>query len=104
MYDFDFDIESETQKLDARIKKLQEEKSKLDERLQTEKQRIELARKVGLLVVSEFEGKPFEYSTLERMLDEHLLTNYDREFFGLKALPEDDPRKPKKRGRKKKEA
>lgn len=103
MYDFDFDIEAEAQKLDAKIKKLQEEKSKLDERLETEKQRIELARKIGLLIVSEFEGKPFEYNALQRMLDEHLITNFDREFFGLRPLPEDDPRRPKKRGRKKKE-
>ena len=104
MYKFDLDIEVEAQKIDGKIKKLQEEKAKLAERLATEKQRLDLSRRVGLMVVNEFEGKRFEYDTLQSLLEEHLTTDFDREFFGLKALAADDPRRPKKRGRKKKEA
>ena len=104
MYKFDLDIEVEAQKIDGKIKKLQEEKAKLAERLATEKQRLDLSRKVGLMVVNEFEGKRFEYDTLQSLLEEHLITDFDREFFGLKTLAADDTRRPKKRGRKKKES
>lgn len=100
MYNFDLDIEVEAQKIEAKIKKLQEEKVKLAERMETEKQRQDLCRKVGILVVSEFEGKPFEYDSFKALLDEHLIADFDREFFGLMPLAENDPRRPKRRGRK----
>ena len=94
----DFDIENEAKKIDAKIKKLQEEKAKLKERLEQEKNQNELARKIGKLILSKFEGKPFEYSELQSLLDEKLTTEFDRQFFSLQPLTDDDPRKPKKRG------
>jgi len=100
MYNFDLDIEAEAQKIDSKIKKLQEEKAKLAERLATEQQRLDLSRKVGLLVVNEFQGKPFTYDAFQALLSENLIADFDREFFGLNALAADDPRRPKKRGRK----
>ena len=102
MYNFDIDAESKSHKLAEKIKKLQEEKAELDRNMETEKQRLNLARKVGLLVVSEFQGQPFEYKTLEALFDKHFTDDFDREFFKLNPLPANDPRKPKKRGRKKK--
>ena len=94
----DFDIENEAQKIDAKIKKLQEQKAQLKERLEKEKNQNELARKVGKLILSKFEGKPFEYSELQSLLDEKLTTDFDRQFFGFSPLTDDDPRKPKRRG------
>jgi hypothetical protein len=102
MYNFDTDIESESRKLEEKIKKLQEEKAELDKRLETEKDRLDLSRKVGLLVINEFGGKSFEYSELATLLDTHLVTDFDRNFFALSPLAETDPRRPKKRGRRKK--
>jgi len=94
----DFDIESEAQKIDQKIKKLQEQKAQLKERLEQEKNQNELARKVGKLILTKFEGKSFEYQTLKTLLDEKLTSDFDRQFFGLSPLTDDDPRKPKKRG------
>jgi hypothetical protein len=79
------------------------EKAKLDETLETEKQRIDLAKKVGMVVVTEYKGKPFEYAAFESLLESKLVDDFDREFFGLKPLSADDPRRPKKRGRRKRE-
>jgi hypothetical protein len=101
MYDFNTDIETEARKLDDKIRKLQEERTKIEEKLQSEKQQLDLARKVGLLVVGEFQGKKFEYSELKNLLDEHLISDYERKFFDLSELAADDPRRPKKRGRRK---
>ncbi|MDL2279033.1 hypothetical protein LJC15_00010 [Desulfovibrio sp. OttesenSCG-928-G11] len=103
MYKFDQDIEQEAQKLEAKIKKLQEEKAKLKERMEAEKDRQDLARKVGIMILTEFEGKAFEYSSLLALFDKHLISDFDRQFFNLPPLAEDDPRRPKKRGRRKKE-
>ena len=103
MYKFDQDIEQEAQKLEAKIKKLQEEKAKLKERMEAEKDRQDLARKVGIMILTEFEGKAFEYEELKALFDKHLISDFDRQFFGLPTLTEDDPRRPKKRGRRKKE-
>lgn len=103
MYNFDQDIEQEAQKIEAKIKKLQEEKAKLKERMETEKDRQDLARKVGIIILTEFEGKPFEYTALLALFDKHLISDYERQFFNLSPLAEDDPRRPKKRGRRKKE-
>lgn len=100
MYDFDKDIETEARKIDEKIKKLQEEKSKLKEKLAAEKQQLDLARKVGLLIVNEFKGKHFVYTDLEKLFEKHLISDFDREFFGLTVLAADDERRPKKRGRK----
>jgi len=102
MYNFDQDIETESKKIEAKIKKLQEEKAKLKERMETEKDRQELAKKVGIIIITEFEGKPFEYSTLSALFDKHLISDFDRKFFNLSPLAEDDPRRPKRRGRRKK--
>ncbi|MDR1044122.1 MAG: hypothetical protein LBP33_03265 [Candidatus Adiutrix sp.] len=104
MYDFHMDAEAKSRKLADRIKKLQKEKADLDQNLEAEKQRFDLARKAGLLVVSEFQGRPFEYKALEALFDKHFIDDYDRAFFNLKPLPANDSRKPKRRGRKKKEA
>ena len=100
---FNLDPEMKSQKLAEKIKKLQEEKAELDKNLETEKQKLNLARKVGILIISEFEGKPFEYKALESLFDKNFTDDFDREFFKLKPLPSDDPRKPKRRGRKKQE-
>lgn len=102
MYDLDKDIEAEAKKIEAKIKKLQEEKAKLKERMEAEKDRQELARKVGLIILSEFKGKAFDYETLLKVFDRLLVKDYDRQFFGLTPLAEDDPKRPKKRGRRKK--
>ncbi|MDR1987634.1 MAG: hypothetical protein LBQ24_02485 [Candidatus Peribacteria bacterium] len=101
MYDFNTDIETEARKLDDKIKKLQEERARIEEQLQSEKKELDLAKKVGLLVVKEFQGKEFKYSELKALLDSNLISDYDRKFFGLAELAVDDPRKPKKRGRRK---
>jgi hypothetical protein len=101
MYDFNTDIETEARKLDDKIRKLQEERAKIEEKLQSEKQQLDLARKVGLLVVGEFQGKKFDYNDLRTLLDEHLISDYERKFFDLSELAVDDPRRPKKRGRRK---
>lgn len=103
MYDLNTDILAEARKLDEKIKKLQEEKAEIEKRLETEKQRLELARKVGLIVVNEFQGKRFEYTDLDTLLEKHLVLDFDRQFFDLNVLPENDPRRPKRRGRKKRE-
>ena len=103
MYKFDQDIEQEAQKIEAKIKKLQEEKAKLKERMEAEKDRQDLAKKVGIMILSEFEGKAFEYIDLQALFDKHLISDFDRQFFNLSPLTEDDPRRPKKRGRKKKD-
>lgn len=100
MYDLDKDIESEARKIDEKIKKLQEQKKELAEKLAAEKQQFDLARKVGLLVVNEFKGKHFTYTDFEELLDKHLVSDFDRGFFGLTILAADDERRPKKRGRK----
>lgn len=102
MIDLDKDIEAEAKKIDEKIKKLQEQKKELAEKVKNQKQKTELARKVGLLVLS-FDGKSFDYAELEKMFDEKLTSDFDRSFFGLKELAENDSRKPKKRGRKKAE-
>jgi hypothetical protein len=103
MYDFDLDSESKSRKLAERIKKLQEEKAEIDKTLEAEKQRIDLARKVGILVIAEFKGKPFEYKDLEALFDKNFIDDFSREFFNLPILQANDPRKPKRRGRRKKE-
>jgi hypothetical protein len=103
MIDLNKDIEAEARRLDERIKKLQEEKALLYEQLEAEKQRLDLARKVGLIIVSEFQDKPFEYKDFQALLDTHLADDFDRAFFGLQVLSADDPRRPKKRGRRKRE-
>jgi hypothetical protein len=103
MYDFDSDAESKSRKLAERIKKLQEEKAELDKNLEAEKQRLELARKVGIIVLTEFEGKPFEYKDLEALFEKNFIDDFSRQFFNLPPLQADDPRKPKRRGRRKKE-
>jgi hypothetical protein len=102
MYDFDLDIEAKSLKLAEQIRKLQEEKKLLDEKLETEKQRLDLARKVGMLIVNEFEGKPFEYDEFKALVDNHFTDDFERTFFGLAPLSADDPRRPKRRGRRKK--
>jgi hypothetical protein len=103
MYDFDTDAESKSRKLAERIKKLQEEKAELDKNLETEKQRLDLAKKVGIIVMTEFEGKPFEYKELETLFEKNFTSDFERQFFNLVPLSKDDPRKPKRRGRKRKE-
>jgi hypothetical protein len=103
MYDFDTDAEAKSRKLAERIKKLQEEKAELDKNLETEKHRLNLARKVGILVMTEFQGKPFEYKELEVLFEKNFINDFERQFFNLAPLSTDDPRKPKRRGRKKKE-
>lgn len=103
MYKFNQDIEQEAQKIESKIKKLQEEKAKLKERMEAEKDRQDLARKVGIMILTEFEGKAFEYAELQALFDKHLISDFDRQFFGLSPLTEEDPRRPKKRGRRKKE-
>jgi hypothetical protein len=101
MYDFNVDIEAKARKLDSKIRKLQEEKAKIEEKLQNGKQRLDLARKVGMLVIEGFKGKKFEYGELEALLETHLTDDFERKFFGFAALAADDSRRPKKRGRKK---
>ena len=68
--------------------------------MKAEKDRTELARRLGMLILSEYEGKPFEYTTLQAKLEEVLRTDFDRGFFGFPPLAADDPRRPKPRGRK----
>ena len=104
MYDFDMDIEAKAKKIDEKIKKLQEEKKKLAENMKTEKQREALTRKVGKFVLKEIQEDPTKYSDLQDALDSVLNDDFDRSFFKLPLLPEGDPRRPKPRGRKKKEA
>ena len=104
MYDFEMDPEAKSRKLGAKIKKLQEEKDQVDKGLEEIKKRRDLAYKVGIIMLTEFEGKPFEYADLEALFDKNFTEDFDRNFFNLKPLPPDDPRKTKKRGRKKKEA
>ncbi|MDR1397691.1 MAG: hypothetical protein LBJ14_08170 [Desulfarculales bacterium] len=97
----DRNIETETRKIDEKIKKLQEKKSQLAEKLKTEKQQLDLARRVGVLILQEFQGKSFEYQELLAVFDKNLVLDFDREFFSLKPLPADNKNKPKTRGRKK---
>ena len=104
MYDLEQDIEAEARKLDAKIKKLQEEKVKLRERMESEKQRAELARKVGMFVLKDYEKNPHEYTNIINTLSEILISDFDRQFFGLEPLAEDDPKRPRRRGRRKKES
>ena len=101
MSKLDYDIEAEAKKIDAKIEKLKAEKANLKQRLEQEKQHIELARRVGLLILNEFKGKSFTYSDFETIIEENLISDYDRDFFGIKPLAENDPRRPKRRGRKK---
>jgi hypothetical protein len=101
MYNFNTDIETEARKLDDKIRKLQEERAKIEEKLQSEKQQLDLARKVGLLVVGEFQGKKFEYNELKTLLDANLVDDFERKFFSFTPLAVDDPKRPKKRGRRK---
>ena len=54
-----------------------------------------------MLVVKEFQGKEFKYNELKALLDANLIADFDRKFFNIQALAADDPRRPKKRGRKK---
>ncbi len=70
--------------------------------MERQKQRLDLARKIGVLVLS-FEGNPFEYEEFSKILDEKLTNDFDRTAFKLEVLAENDPRRPKKRGRKKAE-
>jgi len=101
MHNFDVDVEAKSRKLAEKIKKLQAEKAELDKNLETELQRQNLARKVGMIVVSVFKGQPFEYKDLEVLLDKHFIDDFDREFFKLEPLSAHDPRRSKRRGRKK---
>lgn len=96
------DIELEAKKIDEKIRKLKEQKAQLAETLEAERQRKNLALKVGLLLLDEYEGKPFEYADFQQLMDSKLTTDFEREAFQLDPLPSGDPRKPKKRGRKKK--
>lgn len=104
MSDFDLDIEAKAKKIDEKIKKLQEEKKQLAEKVKAEKQREVLGRKVGKFVLKEVEADPTKYSELQDALDGVLNDDFDRSFFKLPLLPEGDPRRPKPRGRRKKEA
>ena len=103
MYNFDMDVDAEAQKIEAKIKKLQEEKAELLEHAEEKKLLQDLARKVGVIVVSEFKGKAFGYQALEKILEEKLISDSERQFFNMQPLAEDDSRRPKKRGRKKRE-
>lgn len=94
-------IEEEAKKLDEKIKKLKEQKAKLAETLEADKQKNNLAFKLGLLLMEEYQGKDFEYDDFKKILDEKLTSDFEREFFGFQPLSTDDPRRPKKRGRKK---
>jgi len=69
---------------------------------QTEQQRLDLSRKVGLLVVNEFQSKSFAYDALQTPLSEHLIADFDREYFNLASLAINDPRRAKPRGGKQK--
>ena len=100
---FGKDIELEAKKIDEKIRKLKEQKAQLAETLEAERQRKTLALKLGLLILDEYQGKPFEYTDLHKLLDSKLTTDFEREAFQLEPLPASDPRKPKKRGRRKKE-
>lgn len=100
MSDFNFDAEAEAKKLDNKIKALQAKKAELADKAKEAKQLNELARKVGVIIIKKYEGKPFEHKDLQGALDEALTADEDRTFFGFKPLAADDPRRPKKRGRK----
>jgi seryl-tRNA synthetase len=104
MYDFDLDIEAKAKKIDEKIKKLQEEKRQLAENIKAEKQRETLAHKVGKFFLKEVEANPSKYSDLQDALDSVLNDDFERSFFKLPLLPDGDPRRPKPRGRRKKEA
>ena len=95
----ELDIEARAKKIDEKIRQLQEEKKQLAEKVKAEKAFKDLGRKVGMLVLKEFEGKSFEYSQLLEKLESVLKSDYDRAFFALAILTEDDPRRPKPRGR-----
>lgn len=101
-FDLDFDASSEYQKIEEQIRKLQEKKKELAEKAEEGKQLNELARRVGKLILVKYQGKRFDYDELERELSEYLISDFDRQFFGLEPLAEHDQRRPKKRGRKKK--
>ena len=96
----EFDVEARTKKIDEKIRQLQEEKKQLADKVKAEKAQKELGRRLGMVVLKEYEGKPFEYADLKGKLDEVLKTDHDRGFFGLSPLPMDDPRRSKQRGRK----
>ena len=100
---YELDIEAKAKKIDEKIKKLQEEKKQLAENMKAEKQREALARKIGKFFLKEIEGDPTKYSDLQDALDEILNDDFDRSFFKLPLLAEGDPRRPKQRGRKKKD-
>jgi len=100
MIDIDRDIEIEARKIDEKIKKLQQQKKELAEKIKIDKQRNDLARRVGMIIMSKYEGNYFEYEDFRNTLAEQLTADFDREFFGFDILPIDDPRRPKKRGRK----
>jgi hypothetical protein len=99
--ELDRDIETEVQKLDEKIKKIQQAKAQLAEKLQEEKQLLDLARKIGAVIITEFQGVRFTYIDLKLKLEDKLITDFDRNFFGLEVLAANDPRRPKQRGRKK---
>jgi len=96
----EFDVETRAKKIDEKIRQLQEEKKQLADKMKAEKVQKELGRRLGMLILKEYEGKPFEYADLKGKLDEVLKADHDREFFGLSPLAVDDPRRPKPRGRK----
>ncbi len=103
MRNFDFDAEAEARRLDEKIKALQLKKAEIAEKVEEAKFLNGLARKVGLLIVKKFEGKPFQYEDLRDTLNEVLIADTERTFFDLAILPADDPRRPKRRGRKPRE-
>lgn len=90
----------QAEKIDQKIKSLQEEKKQLREKIKAEQARKNLASRIGQLILTKFEGKPFEYSQFEALISEKLVSDYDRKSFGLMPLPVDHPKYPKKRGRK----
>jgi hypothetical protein len=53
--------------------------------------------------MTEVEGKSFEYKDLEELFEKNFINDFERQFFNLAPLSKDDPRKPKRRGRRKKE-
>ncbi|MDL2268616.1 hypothetical protein LJC41_01370 [Desulfosarcina sp. OttesenSCG-928-G17] len=93
--------EIETKKIDEKIKKLQEEKLKLADKIKEEEQKNNLAHKVGLIILDKYKGKNFKYDDFHKLLEQTLVNDFERNFFGFSPLAEDDPRRPKRRGRKK---
>lgn len=103
-YDLNYDPEAELNKLDAQMAKLREERAKLKEKLEADKLLLDLAKRIGIIVLNEFQGKQFMYSSFENILEEKLILDFDRQFFGLRPLPLNDPRRPKRRGGRKKKS